>query len=215
MNKSKFLTPKKAAKELGISTVTLYRWEKANKINVIYTPNGRRRIPLSEIDRLVGNMQKDSFCCIYVRVRSKKQALDGTLQKQKEKLISEAQNRSYKIVAIIEEIGSNFKENRTNLVRFLELANQKEFNVLLIENKNIIFPFGFSYIEKQLSLLGINIDVIEKNIPINLTIEILKDLLLLMISILPTINTLANKDLIKTKWKLYNIRKILSANTKK
>lgn len=215
MNTSKFLTPKKAAKELGISTVTLYRWEKANKINMIYTPNGRRRIPLSEIARILGKTQRDSFCCIYVRVRSKRQVLDGTLQKQKEKLVSEAQNRSYRVVTIIEEVGSSFKENRTNLVKLLELANQKEFNVLLVENKNTIFPFGFSYIEKQFSLLDINIDVIEENILTSFTVETLKDLLLLLISILAPVNTLTNKDLVKTKWKLYNIIKMLTTNTKK
>jgi len=55
----KLLTPKEASKLLGVSTKTIQRWDKQGLIKVVRTPKGRRRIPLSEIKRILPHITND------------------------------------------------------------------------------------------------------------------------------------------------------------
>lgn len=48
------LRPKEAAKVLGVTTQSLANWERSGKIFVKRTPGGHRRIPESEVRRLLG-----------------------------------------------------------------------------------------------------------------------------------------------------------------
>jgi len=43
-----------AARMLGVSIPTIRNWERAGKIAAIRTPGNQRRIPIGEIDRLLG-----------------------------------------------------------------------------------------------------------------------------------------------------------------
>ncbi len=44
MNQGKYVTPRKAAKQLGVCLATLRRWEAERKIGAIRTPGGQRRL---------------------------------------------------------------------------------------------------------------------------------------------------------------------------
>jgi putative resolvase len=50
----KHFTLSKAAEILGVTTQTLRNWDNAGKIKTIRTPGNQRRIPESEIERLLG-----------------------------------------------------------------------------------------------------------------------------------------------------------------
>ncbi|MCQ5374573.1 MAG: helix-turn-helix domain-containing protein, partial [Candidatus Methanomethylicia archaeon] len=50
----KLYTLKEAKKLLGVTTRTIQRWDKEGKIRVVRTIGGRRRIPESEIKRILG-----------------------------------------------------------------------------------------------------------------------------------------------------------------
>jgi len=50
----KLYTLKEAKKLLGVTTRTIQRWDKQGKIRVVRTIGGRRRIPESEIRRILG-----------------------------------------------------------------------------------------------------------------------------------------------------------------
>ncbi|MGC8937303.1 MAG: helix-turn-helix domain-containing protein, partial [Candidatus Methanomethylicaceae archaeon] len=51
-------TLKEAKKLLGVTTRTIQRWDKKGKIKVVRTIGGRRRIPESEIKRILGLEEK-------------------------------------------------------------------------------------------------------------------------------------------------------------
>lgn len=53
MEEKQLLTMKEAKKMLGVSTRTIQRWDHDGKIKCIRTVGGRRRIPLSEVQRLL------------------------------------------------------------------------------------------------------------------------------------------------------------------
>ena len=85
----------KAAKLLGVSIKTVRDWDKKRFIEVISTPGGHRRIEENEINRLLNKRNespkdhKDS-AYIYCRVSTKKQADNGNLERQEERLIAYA-----------------------------------------------------------------------------------------------------------------------------
>lgn len=54
----KYLKPKDAARELGVSYPALKQWIYQNKLQVAKTPGGHYRIPESEVERLRGTTAK-------------------------------------------------------------------------------------------------------------------------------------------------------------
>ncbi len=53
MNETRLLTPREAARILGISYPTLKQWIYHKKLRTAKTPGGHHRVPESEIDRLL------------------------------------------------------------------------------------------------------------------------------------------------------------------
>jgi excisionase family DNA binding protein len=49
----KLISPRQAAKMLGVSVMTLRNWEKDKKINCVRTPGNHRRFRISEIKNLM------------------------------------------------------------------------------------------------------------------------------------------------------------------
>jgi putative resolvase len=185
MSKDNFIQLKKAAKLLGVSEITIRRWADAGKIKVLRGPSKTRRIPISEINRILGTADNVIIpkCFIYIRVRSKKDIQNGFAQQQKQSLLLIANKNNYQVTDNIIEVGSAFKENRLHLMKMLAKAAQKEFDVLLINNKNSILPFGFNYLEEIFSYLGVKIviaDVEPSSIAIK---ETLRDTLLMVINL--------------------------------
>jgi putative resolvase len=66
---------------LGVSTKTLQRWDAAEKIKMIRTLGGRRRVPASEVERLMGKIssQNEKHIAVYARVPSAEQKKKGDL----------------------------------------------------------------------------------------------------------------------------------------
>jgi putative resolvase len=67
----KLYTLKEAKKLLGVTTRTIQRWDKEGKIRVVRTLGGRRRMPESEIKRILGLKEKRAVVG-YARVSSAK-----------------------------------------------------------------------------------------------------------------------------------------------
>jgi putative resolvase len=78
-----------AALRLGVCVKTIHRWDKAGKLHCHRTIGGHRRIPLSEVNRILGLLHRDLIdhptkkrCAIYARVSSHRQKRDGDLDRQ-------------------------------------------------------------------------------------------------------------------------------------
>lgn len=57
-NAPALLTPREAAKSIGLSYPTLKHWILAGKIKTVKTPGGHHRIPLSELDAYLPHRRK-------------------------------------------------------------------------------------------------------------------------------------------------------------
>jgi len=98
------LSPKEAGKLLGVSTRTIQRWDKEGLIKVVRTPKGRRRIPESEVLRLLREKFNDRRAVIYARVSSQKQDRDGNLKRQKERFLKFAEENNYEVVKVFQDV---------------------------------------------------------------------------------------------------------------
>jgi putative resolvase len=85
-------TLKEAKKLLGVTTRTIQRWDKEGKIRVVRTVGGRRRVPESEIKRILG-LKEERAVVGYARVSSATQKDD--LERQKQLIHSYAEDKGH------------------------------------------------------------------------------------------------------------------------
>jgi excisionase family DNA binding protein len=156
-------TPAQAAKRLGVCTKTIHRWDRAGKIRTIRTAGNQRRIPAGEVRRLLGlRPVATTRCAIYARVSSQKQSKDGNLERQKQRLLEAAKQKGYEVQLVVAEQASGLNENRRGLKRLLALAQKGEIDVVLVEFRDRLSRFGFSYLARAFEMAGARVEVLEE-----------------------------------------------------
>ncbi|WP_243174535.1 IS607 family transposase [Desulfofundulus sp. TPOSR] len=172
---------RKVCEILGVVPITLRRWEKAGKIKAIRTPSGQRRYARSEVLRLLGENQPEGVrAVIYARVSSAKQAGEGNLERQKQRLERYAQEKGYEIKAVIAEQGSGLNEKRKGLDRIFKMAREGKIDLVVIEFKDRLARFGYNYIEKYLNAFGVRIEIVNGAEPKSLQEELVADMLAIL-----------------------------------
>lgn len=68
-------SPKKAEETLGVTTHTIQAWDRQGRIRCLRPPTGRRRVPESEIRRLMSIAEQRNEA-VYARVSSHDQRFD-------------------------------------------------------------------------------------------------------------------------------------------
>jgi len=177
MNSEKLFSIGKIAKMLGVSIETIRRWEKKGLIKGIRTPTNYRRFPESEINRLRGKLPHSIRCAIYARVSSSKQESDGNLERQRLRLIEYAQSKGYEIVKVFSEQASGINENRKQLKKLIFLVVNKEIDVVLIEFKDRLARFGYSYLLDFFLSHNVSVEAIATKLPKDATSELMEDML--------------------------------------
>jgi len=169
---------RKAAAILGVHPITLRRWEREGKIRCIRTPSGQRRFPRSEILRLLGeNLPSGRRAVVYARVSSAKQAGAGNLERQRQRPEEHCRARGYEVVAVIAEQGSGLNEKRKGLARLFKMAREGKMDLVVIEFKDRLARFGFTYIERYLNAFGVKVEVVNGEEPKSLQEELVQDML--------------------------------------
>ena len=141
MDKTRYITPKKACSILGVHYKTLYNWEENKTIDAIRTPGGKR---LYNVDKFIKensniNIDERKNIC-YCRVSSYGQKND--LQRQIEYM-----KNKYPEYIIIKDIGSGLNFKRKGLQKIVDMAINGEINKLVIAYKDRLCRFGFEMIE--------------------------------------------------------------------
>jgi len=154
----KLYTLKEAKKLLGVTTKTIQRWDKEGRIRVVRTIGGRRRIPESEIKRILG-LREERVVVGYARVSSTTQKDD--LERQKQLLHSYAKDRGYGEIQILSDVGSGLNENRKGFLRLLEMVAERKVSKVIIAYKDRLTRFGFETLRKLFQAFGTEIEVID------------------------------------------------------
>ncbi len=176
MEQEEFLPIGKVAKRLGVSTQTIRRWQKEGKIQELRSPTNRRLYSVREVKRIMG-VRHSELVVIYARVSSAKQKADGNLERQVERLKRYAEDHGYEVMRVFQEQASGINENRKPLQHLMTMAEQREFQRLLIESPDRLARFGFRYLERYLKSHGVIIESTHAKEPKTSQEELVEDLL--------------------------------------
>ena len=154
-----YVSQKEACKFFGVSTSTLRRWDKQNKIKTIRTPSNYRRYDISSVKQTKNKksivMSKKKMC--YCRVSAKKQMDD--LERQKDYLKSKYPNHE-----IISDIGSGINWKRKGLLSILEQSNNGLIEEVVVAHKDRLARFAFELIQWLLEKNGCKLVVLNEPI---------------------------------------------------
>jgi putative resolvase len=180
----KLLTLQETCRRLGIHPNTLRKWDKQGKIRVVRTIGGRRRVPESEVERLMGFVRPDVSrkAVIYARVSSHDQKQRGDLERQKQSLLEYAKSRGYEVVAVLEDVTSGLNEKRKSLSKLFDLVEERRIGVVIVAFKDRLTRFGFSYLERYFSSHGVRIEVVNGEEPKDAYQELVEDLIAIVTS---------------------------------
>ena len=177
------MTMKEAKELLGVSTKTIQNWDKAGIISVVRTPGGRRRIPLSEVERIRGDSsssQKKKLA-IYARVSSNEQKQKGDLERQIN-FVKENLDEEFLLVDTLSDVGSGLNDKRKGLHKLMKLAKENEITDIAIRYKDRLTRFGYGYLEEYFNSHGVTIHVLDQEEEIKTAQEELADDLISIIT---------------------------------
>ncbi|MFA4719102.1 IS607 family transposase [Pyrococcus kukulkanii] len=149
-------TLKEASRILGVTVKTLQNWDKQGKIRVIRTPGGRRRIPESEIKRILG-IQEERKIIGYARVSSRTQK--DELERQVQAIQQYAREQGWS-VEILKDIGSGLNEKRKNYQKLLKMVANREVSKVIVTYPDRLTRFGFETLKTLFQAFGTEIVVI-------------------------------------------------------
>jgi len=149
---------KEASKLLGVHIRTIQKWDKQGKIRCVRTVGGKRRVPESEIKRILG-IHEERKIVGYARVSSHTQKDD--LERQIELIKSYAKEKGWEI-EILKDVGSGLKEDRRNFKKLLRMVMSKEVSKIIIAYPDRLTRFGFKTLEEFFKSYGTEIVVVNR-----------------------------------------------------
>ena len=155
----KHYTMKEASKILGVTVKTLQRWDKEGKIRCIRTAGGRRRIPESEIKRILG-LREERKVVGYARVSGKSERRKEDLKRQIEVIKEYSKRLGIEEIEVIKDIGSGLNENRKGFQKLLDLVLNNEVSKVIVTHKDRLTRFGFETLKRIFEKHGTEIVVI-------------------------------------------------------
>lgn len=182
------LTIKKAAEILGVTPTSLRNWERAGKLKPFHTEGKHRRYYKSDIEKFGGiyveplMVSAGNRVAIYCRVSSSDQKSNGDLERQIGRMTTEAVNRGYAIVAILDEVGSGMNANRKKLSKLFEMIENREIDIVLIEHKDRLTRFCINYLTTYFKSFGVRVEWVNEVLDVSTEQELVEDVLSLMVS---------------------------------
>ena len=147
---------------MGVHLSTIQRWDRDGKLRVIRTIGGKRRIPASEMERLMGSgtISRPQLA-IYGRVSSHEQKARGDLERQVAHIRETMISRGWRDILEITDVASGLSDKRRGLIRLMEMARQGKITGVAISYKDRLTRFGFGYLERFFSGYGVTIHVVD------------------------------------------------------
>jgi predicted site-specific integrase-resolvase len=140
------------AKQQGIAYQTAWRWFKAGKMPVpcIQTKSGAILVQEAAASG------RDRGTVVYCRVSS--HAKKGDLDRQAERCVAFCGARGWTVDRVVKEIASGMNDQR----RKLGLVLKQPPSRLVVEHKDRLTRFGFSYLDAVLPQLGCDLVVMNR-----------------------------------------------------
>ena len=168
-----------AAHELGLHPMTVRRWIKAGRIQVVQV--GREvRIPRSELERIVGTVD-GRLLVLYGRVSGRVQQDDLDTQLERLQAWAKAERKGMETL-VLSDIGSGLKAGRRQLQRLLSLVCMDKVAEIAITSEDRLTRFGQEFIDMLFSCFGVKLTVLDPGKEKTPEQELTADLLALIAS---------------------------------
>jgi len=168
-----------AARELGLHPLTVRRWIKAGRIQVV--PMGREvRVPRTEVERLVGKLD-GRLIVLYGRVSGHGQKDDLDVQLQCLQAWAATERRGMETL-VLSDIGSGLKATRRHLQRLLTLVCEEKVAEVVITYEDRLTRFGQEFLETLFACFDVTLTVLEPGAEKTPEQELTDDLLALIAS---------------------------------
>lgn len=168
-----------AAHELGLHPMTVRRWIKAGRIQVVQV--GREvRVPRSEIERIVGSID-GRLLVLYGRVSGRGQLDDLGTQLERLQAWAKAERRGMETL-VLSDIGSGLKAGRKQLQRLLQLVCEDKVAEIAITYEDRLTRFGQEFLETLFACFGVQLSVLDPGEEKTPEQELTADLLALIAS---------------------------------
>jgi predicted site-specific integrase-resolvase len=169
----------KAAKILGVSVSTLYRWEKEGRLNPdSHTGGGQRRYDESRLRRMAGKQaapESDAKITVaYARVSSSDQKTD--LERQKTMLSEFCVARGWTF-EVISDLGSGMNYRKKGLRHLLERLIDGDVDRLVLTHKDRLLRFGSELVFAICEIRNVEVIIINKSEAASFEEELTQDVL--------------------------------------
>jgi len=176
----KHLRLSKAAEILGVTEQTLRVWDNSGKIKTVRTEGNQRRVPIAEIERLIGAKEQiREVVLIYARCSTHKQK--DNLERQVGRLLEYSMVKKYQ-VELYKDIGSGLNENRAQFKKLLKRLGDPDVRSVLLEYKDRLCRYGFTTFEAYCNTLGVEVEVLERKESVEFEQEFAEDIVALITS---------------------------------
>jgi putative resolvase len=168
-----------AAHELGLHPMTVRRWIKAGRLQVVQV--GREvRVPRSEIERIVGTGD-GRLLVLYGRVSGRGQQDDLHTQLERLQAWASSERKGVETL-VLSDIGSGLKAGRRQLQRLLKLVCEDRVAEIAIPYEDRLTRFGQEFLETLFSCFGVTLTVLDPGVEKTPEQELTADLLTLIAS---------------------------------
>ena len=176
----------KTAEILDVTPKTLRIWDKENKLKPILTKGGHRRYKETDLNKILGeeNIQEEKkvICATYARVSSQKQKTSGDLDRQSQRLSEYCSKHNLYVEYIIKDCGSGLNDKRSGFIQLTNLIIGRKINKVIIEHKDRLTRFQYSFIEKMYNIFGCEIIAVDDKEDVSDAEELTRDLMALLAS---------------------------------
>ena len=176
------LSISEASDKLGITIGTLREWEREGLITPVRTPGKHRRYNEEDLCKVMGTELKSETgkkTILYCRCSTEKQR--ENMNRQKLRLMEYAHDKKYDY-EVMEEIASGVNENRRQLNRLMDKIIAGQVCRVVIEWKDRLARFGYTYIKKLCDAFHVEIEIINHRDEQKYEEEITEDIIAIMTS---------------------------------
>jgi len=137
------------ARKVGVTYKTAWKWFHAGKISGYQMDTGTIIITEDE------GPPPEQKVAVYVRVSSSENR--DNLDRQAERLVAYCTAKGWQVHEVVREVGSGVNDNRKRLLRLLA---DETLTVIVVEHKDRLTRFGFTYIQTLLETQGRRVEVV-------------------------------------------------------
>ncbi|MHB1599233.1 MAG: IS607 family transposase [Acidimicrobiales bacterium] len=185
------VTFRQARQLTGLSGATLRRWTREGRLPDRRSAGGQRVFVLSELGAAAGaplrsrHEPSGSTVVAYARVSSRRQAAEGDLERQIERLRGWAETeRPGSELLVFSDVGSGLSDNRSGLRRVLARVQRDDVSEIVVTHRERLARFGTKSMELLLSGFGVKVTAIgeDEDLSLSQESELVRDMLAIVTS---------------------------------